>query len=282
MRQLRPIELKFKEAPWHVSRRVAQFLDPAAVEFGDVLLSNGYEADKLLTVVPAHKLIYMAVPKAASTRIRRTLAKVDGRFMRSLKPSRRRSHRGPYGMRNMTVSAFYRLATDPRTLRFSFVRNPYARVVSCWADKFADKPLVPGDKYVDAYLAIRRHVSDDLPAGADHSLTFPAFVEFAAATALASHDAHVQAQHSMLDLPGIAFDFIGKVENFNADFARVLDHLDADDHVRREAETPLNESHHDDWPKYYTDELASRIYRAYECDFDRFGYPRDIPAVTGK
>jgi len=28
----------------------------------------------------------------------------------------------------------------------------------------------------------------------------------------------------------------------------------------------------------YTRELAHRIYRAYECDFDRFGYPRALPA----
>lgn len=276
MRQLRPVELKFKEVPWHVSRHVAHFLDPAAAEFGDALLSNGYGAGSLLTTLPAHKIIYMAVPKAASTRIRRTLAKIDGRFMRSLKPSRRGMYRGPYGMRNMTVSAFFRLATDPDTLRFSFVRNPYARVVSCWADKFAGKPLVPGDSYVDAYLAVRRDIDPALPAGAGQTLTFPAFAVFAAANAKAGHDAHVQAQQSMLDLPGIQFDFIGKVENFNADFSRVLDHLDADATVRREAEIPLNESHHDDWPVYYTGDLADRIYRAYECDFDRFGYARAI------
>jgi hypothetical protein len=77
-------------------------------------------------------------------------------------------------------------------------------------------------------------------------------------------------------MPGIQFDMIGKVENFDQDFSRVLDYLNAGDDVRREASVALNESHHDDWQAYYTSELANRIYRAYEADFDRFNYARAI------
>jgi hypothetical protein len=84
----------------------------------------------------------------------------------------------------------------------------------------------------------------------------------------------MQVQDEILSMPGIELGLIGKVETFDADFVRVLDHLDASDEVRREAAIVLNESHHDDWPAYYTPELADRIYRAYECDFDRFGYAR--------
>jgi hypothetical protein len=31
-------------------------------------------------------------------------------------------------------------------------------------------------------------------------------------------------------------------------------------------------------PSYYTADLGDRIYRAYERDFDRFKYPKTIPA----
>jgi len=162
------------------------------------------------------------------------------------------------------------------TFRFSFVRNPYARVVSCWADKFADKPLVDGDFFIDSYLAVRRQIDAKLPAGADRTLSFPEFAVFAAATARARHDIHLQAQDDILSMPGIALDLIGKVETFDADFVRVLDYLGASDEVRREAAIAVNESHHNDWPTYYTQELADRIYRAFERDFDRFGYTRAI------
>jgi hypothetical protein len=274
MRLLRPLEIAVKELPWIVSQSVTGFLNPAAVEFYEKLWAGGYEPDQLLFALFKHKLIYVAVPKVASTRIKRTLARVEGRFSRSLKPSRQSRYRGPYGPRNMTISSFFRLATCPDTLRFSFVRNPYARIVSCWAQKFADKPLIRGDSFIDAYLAIRHEIDAKLPAGADSTLSFAEFAVFAAATAKAHHDIHMQAQDEILSMPGIELDLIGKVETFDADFVRILDHLDASDEIRREAAIMINESHHDTWPTYYTPELADRIYRAYECDFDRFGYAR--------
>jgi hypothetical protein len=278
MRIFRPVEIAIKQIPWIASRPIAGIRNPSAVEFYENLMTNGYEADSLLNVLPRHKLIYIGVPKAASTRIRRTLARIDGRYIRSLKPSRRSMYRGPCGLRNITIETLFRLATSPDVLRFSFVRNPYARVVSCWADKFAGKPLVRGDVFIDPYLAIRREIDADLPAGADRTLSFPEFAAFAAATAKARHDIHMQAQDDILSMPGIELDMIGKVETFDTDFVRVLDYVNAGDAVRREAAIALNESHHNDWPTYYTPELAGRIYRAYECDFDRFGYARVIRA----
>jgi hypothetical protein len=276
MRVLRQFETMAKELPWLVSEQTGRFFDTQAVEFYDRLRSGGYFPDLLVNVVPSHNLIYVSIPKAASTRIRATLAAVVGQYMRSLKPGRRFRYRGPYGPRSMTVGSFFRLATSPETLRFSFVRNPYARAVSGWADKFFGKPLVEGDSFVNFYLAHRHEVDAELPAGADQTLSFADFVAFAAGMAGRRCDIHIETQHDILSMPGIKLDFIGKVESFRQDFARVLDHLGASDAMRRDAVIPLNESHSEDWPNYYTDELADRIYRAYECDFDQFGYPRTI------
>ena len=278
MRLLRSVEIALKELPWFSSRCLAGFLNPTAVEFYDNLVSGGDEPNLLLNVLPKHGVIYIAVPKAASTRIRRTLARIDGRISRSLKPSRRSKYRGPYGPRNITIGSLLRLATSPHTLRFSFVRNPYARVVSCWADKFAGKPLIGGDVFIDSYLATRHLMDADLPAGSDRTLSFAEFVVYAASAAKGRHDIHLQVQDDILRMPGIELDLIGKVETFDVDFVRVLDHLDASDDLRREAAIPINESHHDDWATYYTPELADRIYRVYERDFDRFGYARSSVA----
>ncbi len=275
MRLFRPVETTVKELPWIASQKLAGWFDPVAAEFYRRLTTNGYEPDQLVNVLPRHKLLYIVVPKAASTRIRTTLAKADGRRMRTLKPSRWMKYRGPYGPRSMTVGAFFRLATAPDTLRFSFVRNPYARVVSCWADKFAGKPLVAGrHPVIDAYLSLRLGIDSRLPAGPGCTLLFSEFVIFAASTAKARHDIHLQAQCDILSMPGIALDLVGKVESFDRDFAPVLDHLGAGDDIQGDAARVLNASHHEDWRAYYTRELADRVYRAYECDFDRFGYAR--------
>ena len=80
-------------------------------------------------------------------------------------------------------------------------------------------------------------------------------------------------------MPGIALDFVGKVELFRADFTRVLDHVGADQRMRETLGTTHNTSRHRPWPDYYTDALAARVHRAYACDFDRFGYARAIKAT---
>lgn len=277
MRTLRPLELAIKNIPGIASLALARIRNPAALQFHKTLTANGYRPDLLLNVMPRHNVIYIAVPKAGSTRIRKTLAKIDGRHSRSLKPVRRSLYRGPYGPRNITIDSLFRMASSPDALRFTFVRNPYARAVSCWADKFADKPLVPGDVFIDVYLDMRQEIDADLPGGPERTLSFAEFTIFAAATAKSGHDIHLQAQDDIISMPGIKLDLIGKLENFSTDFADVLDFLNAPDDIRREAAVAINESHHADWPLYYTSELAERIYRAYERDFDRFDYARAIP-----
>lgn len=275
---LRPIESGIKQfcadSRWFASMVVASWREPAAVAFYRNLEAQAYFP---LVVLPSRNTIYVIVHKAASTRIRTTLAAVAGRHTRRLKPARRGEFRMLRGPRTMTVRSFYRLATSPLTLRFSFVRNPYARAVSCWADKFQNKPLEPGLREINDYLARRAQIDRSLPAGADKTLSFAQFVTFAAASADTRDDPHLQMQSDILSMPGIALDFIGRVENYNADFARVLDHVGASEAIRREALVPMNASRRRHWADYYTPELADRIYRAYEADFDRFGYPRALP-----
>jgi hypothetical protein len=281
MGALRPIEVKAKRlwtnGNWFASMLVASWREPAAAEFCRKLEAESFRADDLVRVLPSHDAIYLVVSKAASTRIRTILAAIGGRYSRRLKPSPTPKFREPQGLRSMSVRSFYHLATSPKAFRFSFVRNPYARLLSGWANKFAGRPLVPGSPEVDDYLARRAQIDPALPAGADHTLSFEQFVTFASASAHSRHDPHIISQDDLLSVPGIALDFIGRMESFNADFGKVLDRLGASDDIRREALVPVNPSQHRHWSEYYTPALAERIYRAYERDFDRFGYPRALP-----
>ncbi|HEY1474313.1 MAG TPA: sulfotransferase family protein [Pseudolabrys sp.] len=253
-----------------------RWLDPPALSFFQTISDAGFDPDAHIDVLPRHRLIYFCVPKCASTTIKSALSALE--LGRAPPPDKLHTRRysGIKSPTQIGLSAFHQLANNRATLRFAFVHNPYARLVSAWADKFQDKPLVPGDSFVDLYLMHRVAIDGALPKGPDQTLSFSQFVDFAAASSNGRVNAHWQAQDDLLNLPGINLNLIGKVESFRKDFAYVLDHVGADRQIRQALSVNHNVSRHRPWPHYYTDALAARVHRAYERDFDRFGYARAI------
>jgi hypothetical protein len=149
--------------------------------------------------------------------------------------------------------------------------------LSTWSDRFQGKPLVEGNPSIRAYRAHRAAISHSLPDAPDQTLSFPEFVEFATATVDQRIDIHWQLQDDFATAPGLSLNLVGKVESFQTDFARVLDHIGVTNQARaRYLQQAINPSSHEPWQEYYTDALATRVYRAYERDFDKFGYLRAI------
>jgi hypothetical protein len=253
--------------------------DTQAADFYAKLVRYGYDPEAHVDVLPEHRLIYVCVPKCASTTIKMILSGLVGRHATSFEQIHKRRYSGLRSPSRVGLSTLYRTATDSRTLRFSFVRNPYERLVSAWADKFRNRPLVGGDSFIEKYLQHRRSVDAALPEGAAHTLSFADFVTFATATADQRLDAHWHLQDDILDMPGIDLDFIGKIESFGTDFVHVIDHVDPVGRTNLETLTPLHRTRHQPWPRYYTRVLADRVYSAYERDFDRLGYARAIESV---
>lgn len=264
---------------WFVNQR-DRLRDPQAAAFFDRLTAGGFDPNAHIDVVERYGLIYLAVPKCASTTVKTVLSVLTGAAVTSREHSHRRRASGLKSPRLVGVSAFHRIATSPASLRFSFVRNPYARLVSAWADKYRAKPLVPGDSFVDQYLAYRTEIDARLPRVSAATLSFPDFVEFASATAEHRLNAHWHLQDNLLGVPGIELDMVGKVETFHDDFSRVLNRLGLDGKLLAIVDSRLNATRHGPWPDYYTAALAARVYRAYERDFDRFGYARAPNAAS--
>ncbi|MER8550863.1 sulfotransferase family protein [Mesorhizobium sp. M1217] len=255
---------------------------PEALAFYRRAVATAYLPDDLIDVVPQLKILYLATPKAASSRIRSNLAAMIGndtvsgwRSDQNWKVHNRKASRLQAPRHG--IVQFHHMATSAEALRFTFVRNPYTRLLSCWADQYRDRPLVPGYGRVEVYLAHRERADPALPVGADKSLSFADFVAFACKTSTWRIDKHWQRQSDIVEVPGVAFDLIGKTETFAKDFERVLDHVGAGDDMRRAAIPPLHTSSRRRLADYFTPELADSIYRAYERDFDQFGYARALP-----
>jgi hypothetical protein len=261
-----------------VNGRECRLNTPAAAFF-NAIREHHFDAETYIDVLPQHRLIYLCVPKAASTTIRSILSSLEvgtppGPPIELLYNRRCTGIRSP---RLAGFSVFHRLAKSAEALRFTFVRNPYARLLSTWSDRFQGRPLIEGNPSIKAYRAHRAVVSRSLPDGRERTLSFSEFVKFATATVDQRIDIHWQLQDDFATAPGLALNLIGKVESFQTDFARVLDHIGVTNEARdRYLQQALNPSSHEDWQDYYSDTLAARVYRAYERDFDKFGYPRAI------
>jgi Sulfotransferase family len=272
----------FNRARAHLWNGVSRFCDPDALAHYNELGRGGYNPNAHIDALVQQKLIYVNVPKNASTSIKMILSRLVGRKPMSLEQLHKRKYSGLQSPFQVGMSAFYRLATDSTTLRFSFVRNPYERLVSAWADKFQDRRLVSGNSFIEKYLAGRREIDPRLPHGEHSTLKFADFVTYATATASLRVDAHWAIQDDILSMPRLPLDFVGHVETFTRDIGRVLDHVHADPWLRRAAVIPMRASPHHAWPLYYTQDIADRVYRAYEPDFDRFGYSRTISFAQRK
>ena len=271
----------WREARWSAGRRLAQWSRHDAAAFYERLLAEGYNPERFIRVVTEPPMIYISVSKAASTRIKAILSEIAGKRSLVTNPARESKFRDTANPRRVGFGTFYRLAKNPETLRFTFVRNPYQRLVSCWANKFQGLPLTAGDGKIETYLAWRSEVDPRLPSGPDRTMSFSDFVVYACATNTLRIDQHWNLQTDVIEMPGIALDFIGKVENFAVDISRVLDHAQADADLRtriaERAMQPLNPSSRGRCAQYFTAELAEMTYRAYEQDFDRLRYPKALP-----
>jgi len=264
---------------WRIQAEPVRRSNPVAYRFYADLMTHGFHPDALIDIVPDYRLIYVGVPKAASSTIKRSLSKLTASNTDALQALHKRGESGLLSPSEYGVAQFHKLATAPDTLRFSFVRNPYERLVSCWADKFQGQPLVAGDPFVNVYLAYRKEADRSLPHGRDAVLPFPVFIEMAVATCLMRIDPHWSLQDDLISMPGITLDLIGKAENFDADFRRVNAHIGASEPVTSEPvpKRNMNASRHSPSRDYFDDALARRVHRAFERDFDRFGYPAALP-----
>jgi hypothetical protein len=175
-----------------------------------------------------------------------------------------------------------RRSTDCFT--FAFVRNPWARVVSAYLNKFLSVNCT--SVVVLQRLRGGRWRRWERP---QTDITFREFVEF-----LAQHDPHKYDEHwrpQSMFLKDQRLDFLGRFENLTADFAWVqqqlgidipLPHHNVTDYARQDrggeivAHVPPDElRQRGPFPSYrwfYTPRLRDLVAQIYATDIERFGY----------
>jgi len=221
---------------------------------------------KRATVSRTHNYCYLRIPKCANTTIIKTLLQHDPALAASLAKSAKpkRASRGLYRA----------IAWSPESLAkryycFTFVRNPYTRVLSAYLDKIASAE--PGNYgYVAAALG-KTDISE---------VSFPDFIGFLEKGGLFSN-VHWAPQTSILPLDTKLMSFIGQVENLEVDLARLIsqipgmstfDAVFTHEQGRRNSDSLISE--------YYDDDLASRVFELYREDFNELEYSEKLPSAA--
>ena len=242
--------------------------DSKMIAVADVALSRFFpairpeRANYLVNFSPSRRYLYVETPKVACTSVKKYLQELE--LDESLTPDRNIHNRdiSPLAAPYNSITDFLLCLYDPNTIRFSFVRNPFTRVLSCYLDKmvqseFERKRLIPE-------LALPRH-------------RVPSLKEFLLAVKQQdswSMDIHWVPQDAILS--GFSEPcFIGRFENFSADFSKVISLI-----AGQTALDMPRQAHHQTGADQRVLELIGReerdlIVEIYDCDFRRFSYSTD-------
>jgi hypothetical protein len=226
---------------------------------------------------PAHKYLYVAVPKAACTKIKLTLHQLEGYL--PLEPGSLVHDRNHPGytfvprLTDFTNAEAIEILTSPEWFRFCFVRNPYYRLFSAYKSKM----LNYGDP---VHQSVRDEIRlnygyplrDGRPAG---MVAFRDFVSYVENKADQDRDHHWRSQCAIVMPAMIKYDFIGRMESFVQDFGQVLTRLNASAEIMLAISEPVNPTTQIYHAAAYDRELASRVYAMYREDFEHFGYDQD-------
>ena len=139
--------------------------------------------------------------------------------------------------------------------QFSFVRNPYDRLLSCFFDK--TKKVINDTWEIKCY----KQYAD---------VNFKDFVMGLSKYPWHHHDRHLAPQTDLINLK--TTHFIGRFENLANDFLYVAKVLDLEDHYDFFGLSKKNTTDHKHYREYYDAEMVDKVRYIYNADFERFGY----------
>ena len=155
---------------------------------------------------------------------------------------------------------------------FTFVRNPFSRLVSCFQNKFSYRD--DGKSFIAIKAMLK---AEDFPSQAR---SFEDFVYQVSAIPGEDANGHFRPQHLPLDFfikLGGQFSFIGHYERLSEEFEEIRQKYGLLSLEKRNTST--SKASHKNWRDYYTPEIAKIVYEYYIQDFKQFGYEEEYPKL---
>jgi len=254
--------------------RLIKLIDTARGEPGPCHDSLSYHA----WVSPKYHYLYVSVPKAACTKVKRSLQMLEGYPVPTGRGDiHRRSLPGcPFlpSVLDFDTELAIEILTSADWFRFCFVRNPYYRLFSAYKSKILSETDGHYGRIRDEIRIQNKYpVRDGHPAG---MVAFRDFVRYVIGIRDRRRDSHWRSQARLLMLDVIDYSFIGRVEKFPEDFKNVLSRLGLPEGSMvldpSEVVNPTVGIYH---AAVFDRKMADQVYRAFKVDFEAFGYDRD-------
>ncbi len=219
----------------------------------------------VVNVSDKYHYMYLANLKVASSSILRVLqlAEADG--------DASRVPESPHDRAGSPIPAFSAAKTPLKEVieseaffKFTYVRNPYTRVLSAYLDKVLRDPEE------------RLRLLPSIGLAADTEPTFLEFLRAIQAQRDSWRDIHWVTQSRLVQINNINYNFIGRLESFATTFPAVLELLGIDHALLTQAGTPPNVTRASDRLREFIGPKEREVIIAiYEADFVNFRYSLD-------
>jgi len=141
---------------------------------------------------------------------------------------------------------------DSSDFKFTFVRNPFDRLASCYRHVIQKGAL--------------KNIQDDPKL--HREMSFEKFIDVISEIELENMDIHFRPQYTFIpEKP----DYVGKFENIQEDFKHICEKIGINVELLHE-----NKTNKTIFRDYYTPKIIEKVLKLYEKDFELFNYSKEL------
>ncbi len=230
---------------------------------------------------PSVGLLYTEVPKVACTTLKFLMQSIEleaqGKAPRAFnrKIIHNRGDSPLPAIKQMEQRQFDEVIVGKNYFRFSIVRNPFERILSCYLSKIA-RPMPQRARI----HSIRRGIPLEAASRLNEEVSFREFLETIATQSIRDMDIHWRPQADQMLLGVVKYDFIGRYERL----ADCLGYLKARFFPKSVVMIPgaSNATNAASLLRqHYDDSCTELVRKIYADDFAVLGYDANLDAIAG-